>query len=215
LAARYFGEAERAYKVASHKNTLAELAAHASELTNEAVRMLGQGDLAHARTLVAEAHRLEEALLRGDAAGPSSGEMDVAGPPSSDRVPSSHSFAEPQRISAPPPFVAEGRERGSQPPPPPGAAFPQPVEREDRPSFAPPLPAPHPGAQTGGNPRPAPMDSRKEATAPSTRYVEPKQGGELAKMLSGEVFGAPVPVALAVAFLIALAMVVLVYIVVG
>jgi hypothetical protein len=58
------------------------------------------------------------------------------------------------------------------------------------------------------------IDPRKEATAPSTRYLEPR-GGELSKMMSGEVFGAPVPVALLVAFLIALAMVVLVYIVVG
>ncbi len=215
VAARYFSEAERAYKMASHKNTLAELAAHASELTNEAVRMLAQGDLAHARTLVAEAHRLEEALLRGDAEGPGTGENDIAGPPSSDRIPPSHSFVEPQRLSAPPPFVADGRERGSQPPAPPGPAFPPSVEREERASFVPPLPAPHPGAQTGGNPRPALIDSRKEPTAPSTRYVEPKQAGETSKMMSGEVFGVPVPVALAVAFLIALAMVVLVYIVVG
>ena len=144
-----------------------------------------------------------------------------AGPPSSDPRPSvPHGFAEPQRISSPPafgpPLVETHADRGSLPPPAP-AFPPSPEPQPERSSFAPPVAVPNRlGAQTGGHARPH-LDSRKEPTAPSTRYVEPPPfgGGEIRKMLSGEVFGAPVPVALAVAFLIALAMVVLVYIVVG
>ena len=57
--------------------------------------------------------------------------------------------------------------------------------------------------------------SRKEPTAPSTRYLDPAPREDLRSMLAGEVFGVRVPVALAAAFLIALAMVVLVWIVVA
>ncbi|MBK8941759.1 MAG: serine/threonine protein kinase [Polyangiaceae bacterium] len=203
LASRLRAESEEAAKVAAHRAVLAQLAFEASALASEAMRALPTHGLAHALSVGAEAHRLALSIARGEAStstSPDSGEVSEPSIPSAAPTP-----VMPRRDPGPP-APRDRDELPKAPSVPPPAPPGPPV-----PSFPPPVPMALPPA--GERPSYAPSDPRREPTVPSRAFV-----GELPRseeFFAGEVFGVRVPVALAAALLIAVAMVVLVWIIVS
>ncbi len=196
-AGRLRAAADRAAKLAAHRAVLAQLASEAAQLAREAVRVANVAGGAQAATMMREAKRLEASYRRGEA---QAGQED-ADPPA--------------RISAapPPPLsvdAATPQVFPSVPPPPP--AFGLPVNRIS-------APPPEPVGPHGGG-----MSAMPMARSLGDTGSPPMLGGaapprtfqdELKVLLSGEVFGVPVPVALGVAFAVALGLVVLAALIVG
>ncbi|NUP10317.1 MAG: serine/threonine protein kinase [Polyangiaceae bacterium] len=195
-AAQRRAEADVAAKVAAHRAVLAQLAAEAAQFTSEAVRVVATHGAPHGITLLEEAYRLEASIARGD--------------------------AQAEAISADGSGVEAFSRSSSVPPPPPGAHL---HPGRDGARHEPVAGVPFHAMQGLGGAAHTPQgpgvsghfsassgtDARKEPTAPS-RYLS---GGAPNDMFAGEVFGVRVPFALAAALLIAVAMVVLVWIIVS
>ncbi len=223
-AAQLRARADQAAKLAAHHAVLAQLGAEAAELAAQAARSFHAHGAVHAMTLIEEARRLEASVARGEA------QTDDLIAPSADPPASKAELARqaPDRVSAPPPEpVAVAPAAAFPAPVGPGYApsFPPvvaPAAPADRPSYLPALPAPLPapvgGPLEGSGRLPSSLPtahldtSAPLATSPSsaTSPTATDQG-----MFAGEVFGVRVPIALAAAFLIAVAMVVLVWVIVS
>ncbi len=211
-AARLRADADRSAKVAAHRAVLAQLAAEAAQLAQEAARAFASpAGSAHGAELLREARRLEATVRRGEAHSLSGADDDVPTgrtstmPPAVVEATSGISaFSLPQPGLAQPGHVGHSLPVGriSAPPPEPGYVR----------SSAPP-PEPIYGAQMHASEsgRPPPMGGAFPSFQPPARTFT----DELRLLVSGEVFGLPVPVALGVAFALALAFVVLAAVFVG
>lgn len=213
--------ADRAAKVAAQRAVLAQLASEAAQLMREASRISAVSGRAQADTMLREAARLEASFRRGEAQLEAETMIDprahepraheATGRPSAAPPPiEAVSALTPQAFpSVPPPPPAFGVVRNSAPPPepiPPAMSLPGGALPGDALST---------GAQhamplvrsLSDAPRPLQIGS----TPPPPRTVV----DELRLLLSGDVFGVPVPVALGVAFAVALGLVVLAALIVG
>jgi hypothetical protein len=207
FAARMQSEAARAARVAAHRAVIADLARDAAGAAEDAVQKLGAVSFEEVVELVREAHRLEDAALRGDR---QSGAVLTDAPQT---VTERMLVGQESRGSQPPPApaplhgqdlaagpvlagAAQGMVIGGPDPALVHAGLPVPGQHgmPERTSYLPPQPA---------------LDPRREPTVPGVRFNVPRPS-ESQSLFAGEVFGVPVWVALAVAFLIALGVVILV-----
>lgn len=206
LAARMQTESERAQRLAAHRGLLADLAKDSAAAAEEAVRLLSHGGLEEALRTLEEAHRLEDAVLRGDRQ-------------TSAVVAENAPQLVTERLRVVPTFVSEPPRPESQGPILAGAAqgmiigAPEPLPNLPSPFGHGGMPLHHSQSLPTGDRQsylPAAVpDPRREPTVPGVRFNVPRPP-ENTSLFSGEVFGVPVWVALAVAFLIALAVVIMV-----
>jgi eukaryotic-like serine/threonine-protein kinase len=205
FAARMQDEAARAARLAAHRAVVADLARDAAGAAEDAVQKLGSVSFDEVVDLVREAHRLEDVALRGD-------RQSSVSPSDATLTERMHLGQEPSRGSQPPPApaqllvqdpspgpvlagAAQGMVIGAPDPALLHAGLPVPVQlMPERTSYLPPQPT---------------IDPRREPTLPGMRFNVPRPA-ESQSLFTGEVFGVPVWVALAVAFLIALGVVILV-----
>ncbi|NUO54904.1 MAG: protein kinase [Polyangiaceae bacterium] len=193
-AARLRGAADRAAKLAAHRAVLAQLAGEAAQLALEAARQQSVPG-GQSATLMREARRLEASFRRGEA-----------------QMPPDDAEMQNGRVSTAPPIpdaVGAHTPFPSVPPPPPNFGLPP-----NRPS----APPPDPFAQQSGQLAPSmPMVRQLDSGRPPPMNVGGPRSfqDEIRLLLSGDVFGVPVPIALGVAFAVALALVVLAALVVG
>ncbi len=208
-AERLRAEADRAAKLAAQRAVVAQLAVEAANLVREAAHVAKVSGRVQAEKLLREAARLEASYRRGEAQFIAEAGLDA------------HAFAP----------DADGRGRLSAPPLPPEAivsaltpqAFPSVPPPPPNPFGVPRISAPPPEPLMGmGPPVPGGPMVRSLSDAPPRPHnlasapPPPRTFlDELRLLLSGDVFGVPVPVALGVAFGVALALVVLVALVVG
>lgn len=199
LAARMEDEAARAARLAAHRAVIADLARDAASVAEDAVQKLGSVSFDEVVALVREANRLEDAALRSE---------QHPGPSSVDAL-----QAMTERLSFPPqapvPTLATDPSAG---PVLAGAAEGMVLGGPD-PSLlqaGPPIAGLYLAPERTSHLPPQPMiDPRREPTVPGMRFNVPRPS-ESQSLFAGEVFGVPVWVALAVAFLIALGVVILV-----
>ncbi len=218
LAARMQRESEEASRLAAHRSLLADLARDAALAADESMRQLASVGIDDALRTMEEARRLESAVLRGAAGQPLPVPTESVRELVTERMKPLHELREStappnQGLSAAPRPVstgpilagaAQGMTIGSPDPmsqPPPLQTMPLLQQQGDRQSFLPAPPPPQQGAPL--------FDPRREPTVPGIRFNVPRPP-EATGIFSGEVFGVPVWVALAVAFLIAVGVVILV-----
>lgn len=201
--------AERAAKMAAQRAVLAQLANEAAQLAREAARVAAVSGRVQAETMLREAARLEASFRRGEAQLESQSiEAQVESPrvrETSGRA--SYLPAAPaEAVSAltPPvfPSVPPPAGMGLSPPPP-----PEPTGL--------PVAALSSGAHSPGLLVRSLTDAPRPSLMPSAPPPPRSLSDELRLLLSGDVFGVPVPVALGVAFAVALALVVLAALIVG
>lgn len=208
LAARMQQESDEASRLAAHRSLLADLARDAALAADESLRQLASIGLDDALRTMEEARRLETAVLRGAAGQPLPAATDSMRDLVTERM---KPISEPQPLPAQRPQAAgpilagaaQGMTIGAPPDPMLQPPMPLMQQQGDRQSFLPP-PVQHPQ-----RPDHATFDPRREPTVPGVRFNVPRPP-EAGNIFSGEVFGVPVWVALAVAFLIAVGVVILV-----
>jgi eukaryotic-like serine/threonine-protein kinase len=222
-AGRLRAAADRAAKVAAHRAVLAQLAGEAAQIAREAARQQNVPG-GQAATLMREARRLEASFRRGEAQMPAdeaevqNGRVSTA-PPIPDAVGAHTPFPSvppPAPNFGLPPNRVDGVQRAGRSPGRSDEGAPTSVagwHESNRPSAPPPEPFAAPSGQVTPG---MPMVRQLESGRPPPMAGGPRTfGDEIKLLLSGDVFGVPVPIALGVAFAVALALVVLAALVVG
>ncbi len=191
-AGRLRAAADRAAKLAAHRAVLAQLAGEAAQLAREAARQANVPG-GQAATLLREAKRLEASFRRGEA-----------------QMPADDGELQNGRISTAPPMPDAASAHTPFPSvPPPAPNFGLPPGRAS-------APPPDPFAPSSQHAPSMPMMRKLESGPPPPLAGGPRTfQDEIRLLLSGDVFGVPVPIALGVAFAVALGLVVLAALVVG